>query len=112
MPLDLSRIRVLCFDVDGTLSDTDDLYAQKVSRLLPRFLFRDPERTARRLVMWIESPGNALMGIPDRFGLDDELAAAINWFSRHPFRTLRGRQRAWTRFLLVPGVDAMLAHLH
>lgn len=112
MPLDLSRIRALCFDVDGTLSDTDDLYAQKAMRLLPRFLFRDPERTARRLVMWIESPGNALMGIPDRFGLDDELAAAINWLSRHPFRTLRGRQRAWRNYLLVPGVDALLAHMH
>ena len=57
MSLDVSKIRALCFDVDGTLSDTDDLYAQKVARFLPRFLFRDPERTARRLVMWIESQG-------------------------------------------------------
>ena len=105
MPLDLSRIRALCFDVDGTLSDTDDLYAQKVTPFLPRFLFRDPERAARRFVMWIESPGNALMGLPDRFGLDDELAAAINWLSR------RRRRRAWKSYLLVPGVDAMLARL-
>jgi phosphoglycolate phosphatase-like HAD superfamily hydrolase len=105
MPLDLSRIRALCFDVDGTLSDTDDLYARKVTRLLPRFLFRDPARAARRLVMWIESPGNALMGIPDRFGLDDELAAVIDWLSRH-------RNRTWKAFLLVPGVDALLARLH
>ncbi len=105
MPLDISRIRALCFDVDGTLSDTDDLYAQRLSRLLPRFLFRDPARLARRLVMWIESPGNALMGIPDRFGLDDELAALVNWLSRH-------RHRAWKRYLLVPGVDSMLAQLH
>jgi HAD superfamily hydrolase (TIGR01509 family) len=111
MPLDLSRIRALCFDVDGTLSDTDDLYAQKVTPFLPRFLFRDPDHAARRLVMWIESPGNALMGIPDRFGLDDELAALVNWLYRHPSRTLRGRRRAWKKYLLVPGVDAMLARL-
>jgi phosphoglycolate phosphatase-like HAD superfamily hydrolase len=26
MSLDLTRIRALCFDVDGTLSDTDDQY--------------------------------------------------------------------------------------
>lgn len=118
MPLDLSRVRALCFDVDGTLSDTDNLYADKVSRLLPRFLFRDPGRAARRLVMWIESPGNALMGLPDRFGLDDELAAVINWLSRRPSplsgafgKTLRGRRRAWKNYLLVPGVDTMLARL-
>jgi HAD superfamily hydrolase (TIGR01509 family) len=111
MPLDLSRIRALCFDVDGTLSDTDDLYAQKVTPFLPRFLFHDPDHAARRLVMWIESPGNALMGIPDRFGLDDELAALVNWLYRHPSRTLRGRRRAWKKYLLVPGVDAMLARL-
>ena len=106
MPLDISRIRALCFDVDGTLSDTDNLYAQKVTRFLPRFLFRDPERIARRFVMWIETPGNALMGLPDRFGLDDELAALVDWTSRHRPR------RAPTSFLLVPGVDALLARLH
>jgi HAD superfamily hydrolase (TIGR01509 family) len=105
MALEKSRIRALCFDVDGTLSDTDDLYAQKVTPFLPRFLFRDPERAARRLIMWIESPGNALMGLPDRFGLDDELAAVINWLSRH-------RQTTWKRYLLIPGVDEMLANLH
>ena len=105
MPLDISKIRALCFDVDGTLSDTDDLYAQKAMRFLPRFLFRDPARAARRFVMWIESPGNALMGLPDRFGLDDELAALTNWLYRH-------RKSHWKNYLLVPGVDALLASLH
>ncbi len=105
MQLDLARVRALCFDVDGTLSDTDDLYTARVTRLPPRLLFRDPERAARRFVMWIESPGNALMGIPDRFGLDDELAAVVNWMYRH-------RRKRWKRYLLIPGVDAMLAQLH
>jgi N-acetyl-D-muramate 6-phosphate phosphatase len=105
MPLDISRIRALCFDVDGTLSDTDDLYAQKVTRFLPRFLFRDPNRFARRFVMWIETPGNALLGFPDRLGLDDELVALANWLNRRPRHRLPS-------FLLVPGVDAMLASLH
>ena len=68
MPLDISRIKALCFDVDGTLSDTDDLYANELSRFLPRFLFRDPAHTARRLVMWIEAPGNALLGMADTVG--------------------------------------------
>jgi len=105
MTLDLSRVRALCFDVDGTLSDTDDLYTYKVQRLLPRFLFRNPKRIARRFVMWIESPGNALMGLPDRFGLDDEIGAVVNWLYRH-------QQKPWKKFLLVPGVDEMLANLY
>ena len=105
MPLDLARVRALCFDVDGTLSDTDDLYTRRLVRWIPRRLFPDPQRIARRLVMWVESPGNALMGLPDRLHLDDELAALISWLSRR-------RHRQWKSFLLVPGVDAMLARLH
>jgi N-acetyl-D-muramate 6-phosphate phosphatase len=105
MPLDISRVRALCFDVDGTLSDTDDLYAQKVMRFLPRFLVRDPQRFARRFVMWIETPGNAVMGIPDRLGLDDELVALANWLNIH-------RRRSMRSYLLIPGVDTLLARLH
>jgi len=105
MSLDLSKIRALCFDVDGTLSDTDDLYAQKVSRYLPRFLFRDPMRAARRFVMWIESPGNALLGLADTLGLDDEMVVVINWMNRH-------RKPSARQFLLIPGVDEMLKQLH
>ncbi|HNN13018.1 MAG TPA: hypothetical protein PKL78_05630, partial [Anaerolineales bacterium] len=81
--MNIQKIKALCFDVDGTLSDTDDLYAGKVSKFLPRFLFKDPERAARRFVMWIESPGNALLGLADTLGLDDEMVALINWLDRH-----------------------------
>jgi N-acetyl-D-muramate 6-phosphate phosphatase len=101
MTLDLPRIKTLCFDVDGTLSDTDDLYVQKVARFFPRFLFRDPDHSARRFVMWIEAPGNALLGIADTIGLDDEIAAFIDWLSRH-------RKMSSKKFLLIPGVDEML----
>jgi len=90
--------------VDGTLSDTDDLYVQRILRFFPRFLFRDPDRAARRLVMWIESPGNALLGLTDTIGLDDEIVAFINWMYRR-------RKKPWKNFLLVPDVDTMLAHL-
>ncbi len=105
MPITPQKVRALCFDVDGTLSDTDDLYAQKVSRFLPRFLFKNPDHTARRLVMWIESPGNALLGFADTVGLDDEVVAVINWLYRH-------RKHSDKKFLLVPGVDEMLKQLH
>ena len=57
------------------MSDTDDLYVQKVVCFFPRFLFHDPQRAARRFVMWIEAPGNALLGLADTLGLDDEMMA-------------------------------------
>jgi len=105
MSLEVSRIRALCFDVDGTLSDTDDLYAQKIARFLPRFLFRDPMRAARRLVMWSESPGNALLGLADTLGIDDEMVAVINWISLH-------QKKSSKTFLLIPGVNEMLKRLY
>jgi len=105
MSLDLSRIKALCFDVDGTLSDTDDLYVRKVLRFFPRFLFKDPARTARRFIMWIEAPGNALLGLADTLGIDDEMVVIINWLSRH-------RKHSLKKFLLIPGVDEMLKQLH
>ena len=105
MSLDLPRIKALCFDVDGTLSDTDDLYVKITALFFPRFLFRDPIRVARRFVMWGEAPGNALLGLADTLGIDDEMIAVINWFSRR-CRYLPGS------FLLVPGVDEMLKQLH
>jgi N-acetyl-D-muramate 6-phosphate phosphatase len=101
MALDISRIKALCFDVDGTLSDTDDYYAQKIVKFFPRSLFRDPEHTARRLVMWIESPGNALLGFADRIGIDDEMVAVIDWINRH-------RKSPLKKYLIVPGVEEML----
>jgi HAD superfamily hydrolase (TIGR01549 family) len=104
MSLDFPRIKALCFDVDGTLSNTDDLYKQKVLRFFPKFLFRDPDRAARRFVMWAEAPGNALLGLTDTIGLDDEMVALIDWISRH-------RKKSSRKFLLISGVDEMLARL-
>lgn len=109
MPLDLERIRGLCFDVDGTLSDTDDLFTQKFEPffkpLRPFLPGRDTTRAARRFVMWAEAPGNALIGIPDRLGLDDELMRLAEWINRRRIRPLK-------HFLLVPGVREMLEALH
>lgn len=105
MPLDLQRIQALCFDVDGTLSDTDDLYVKKVLRFFPPRLFRHPERAARRFVMWAEAPGNMLIGLPDIFGLDDEMLSLWEWLNRR-------RPRPMKHFLLIPGIKEMLEVLH
>jgi HAD superfamily hydrolase (TIGR01549 family) len=105
MPLHVSRIRALIFDIDGTLSDTDDLFVQKLEPVLRpfRFLFRnrDSRLASRRFVMWSEAPGNILLGIPDTLGLDGKISALMQFFNhRYP------RQRK--DFLLIPGVKEML----
>ncbi|MBL8051124.1 MAG: HAD family hydrolase, partial [Anaerolineales bacterium] len=105
MPLNVLKIKALCFDVDGTLSDSDNLYVKKFSRFIPKFLFKDPDHTARRLVMWMEAPGNALLGFADTLHLDAQMVALINWLSQH-------RRHADKEFLLIPGVDEMLQQLH
>ena len=74
MPLDLSRIQALCFDVDGTLRDTDDQYEARIARLLSPFyrlaLNRDPRYAARRLVMTLDTPINAVYTFLDFLHLD------------------------------------------
>ena len=105
--MDIPKIRVLCFDVDGTLSDTDDYYADKFTawfQRLPRFVLRDPERAARQLVMWSEAPGNALLGLSDTIGLDGPIIRLIDFIYRH-------RKKKWRKFLIVPGVQEMLTRL-
>ena len=109
MTIDLSRIQALCFDLDGTLNDTDDQFVEKTAPyfktlrfLLPR---QDYQRAARRFVMWAEAPGNYLIGMPDRFGLDDELATVSNWISQK----LKTRIR---HFQPVIGIQEMLVRLH
>src|SRR5512137_655760 len=104
MPLHVSRIRAICFDVDGTLSDTDDIMQERIARLLKPFHFLFPKRdvqvVARRWVMALEAPANFLIGIPDLLGLDDELFALFDRFSR------LNHNKPW-KFLLVPGVKEM-----
>ncbi|MEO8655774.1 MAG: HAD family hydrolase [Ramlibacter sp.] len=73
MALDLTRIRALCFDVDGTIADTDDhLVAQLAALLkgLPLVSGRRAERLARQTVMGAETPVHAAYALLDRLGLD------------------------------------------
>ena len=110
MPLDISRIQALCFDVDGTLRDTDDQMVLRISRRLKplRFLFprRDPEAFARWFVMAVETPGNFLFSLPDRVGLDDELAAVNDWLYQHGLRREKERE-----LMIIAGIKEGLALL-
>jgi phosphoglycolate phosphatase-like HAD superfamily hydrolase len=108
MSLDLRRVRAICFDVDGTLSDTDDRWVQRLDRALRplRWVFPagDTGRFSRWVVMGLDAPGNLAYTLLDRLHLDDEAGRLINRLSRrkkdHP-----------DPFLIVPGVSEMLARL-
>jgi len=109
MPLFVSRIRAICFDVDGTLSDTDDqMVAQFVKFLRPvNFLLRKQPLpfVARPMVMTLESPAHILMGVPDFLGLDEPAAWLFSGINRAIWRWRRNN------FLLVSGVREMLQSL-
>jgi phosphoglycolate phosphatase-like HAD superfamily hydrolase len=110
MTLDLPRIHALCFDIDGTLSDTDDQVVRNLAQRLSlvKFLFphKDPLPFARRVVMATETPGNLFFGLTDRLGLDGPLARLGDFFYR---LGLSGEPEP---FVLIPGVRRMLGLLH
>lgn len=73
MALDLTRIQALCFDVDGTIADTDDHLVTQLAALLDRAPLvsgRRAERLARQIVMGAETPVHGAYALLDRLGLD------------------------------------------
>jgi len=74
MALDISRIKAICFDIDGTLRDTDDYYVDQIAKFIQpfRFLFTDQDQLpiARKLVMRMEGPVNRIFALADNVGLD------------------------------------------
>jgi HAD superfamily hydrolase (TIGR01549 family) len=109
MPLHVSRIKAICFDVDGTLSDTDDQMVARVTGVLQpiQVLSRkaDLSRFARRLVMSAEFPGNFLISSLDFLGLDEPVARLVERVNH-----LR-RHRRKKNFLIIGGVREMLQSL-
>ena len=86
--LDPSRIQALVFDIDGTLSDTDDHLVAQVGAVLgrvPGLSGRRAGRLARQIVMAAETPTNAAYRLLDATGLDHTLRG---------LRRLSGRLRA------------------
>lgn len=109
MTFDSSRVRGICFDVDGTLSNTDDLFVHRLNNLLKplRFIFpnRDSLSFARRVIMTTENPATYIHGLSDRFGIDEIVAKLGEYFYRI------GLGRSTAPFTLISGVGEMLDKL-
>ncbi len=109
MAFDPARVRALCFDVDGTLSDTDDQIVDRIAAFLTKLPFlsgRNSTRLARRIVLDAETPVNTLYGLADRLGIDDELSQV----RAHLGQIRRGELTAEDH-LAVPGIDEMIETL-
>lgn len=80
-PFDLSRVKAILFDIDGTLADTDNTYVRRIAHSLRPFrhLFRghNPTHFARQLVMFAETPFNTFLTLMDRLHLDEMLALIL-----------------------------------
>jgi len=74
MSIHWDEIKLVLFDLDGTLNETDDQYTQRLADLLafaqPLFPSWDRRSFARKLIMALETPGNMILGLPDRIGWD------------------------------------------
>jgi len=109
MPLDWARIKAICFDVDGTLSDTDNhmvAHLIDVMHFGNRFIREDTQkRLARWFVMAVETPGNLLYNLADLVGLDKSIIGLSEWLNRHNLR------RKPDHFWIMRGVKKTLQEL-
>jgi N-acetyl-D-muramate 6-phosphate phosphatase len=108
MPFDLTRVKAACFDVDGTLSDTDDNWVTQIEQrlhLLKKFLPGDDlHALARWMVMSSETPMNAVYHWLDVLSLDDNIARIYE-------RLIQRRKQKVQSFWLMAGAIEALAEL-
>ena len=103
--LNPNLIQAIIFDIDGTLSDSDDQMVAKVEQLLRplRFALSNEARhaAARWVVMAAESPGNFLYNMADRLSLDSFLIKQLD-------RASQKRKQRVKKYWIIPGVAEML----
>lgn len=106
--IDWRRVKAIFFDIDGTLSDSDDQMVMKLERCLKPLLFMfstdRQHKIARWLVMAVESPGNFLYNLTDRLDLDSIWIRMLNRRSQQKVHRLK-------KFWIVPGAQDMLKKL-
>jgi HAD superfamily hydrolase (TIGR01549 family) len=105
MKTDLSEVKAIFFDLDGTLIDTDDVAIERLAHRLKPFLGPKSDRTARWLLMRAETPGNWLVTILDKMGKDEQMLDITD-----RLRKRRGIMPA-SEFQLIHGVQDLILSL-
>jgi len=106
----VSAIRLILFDLDGTLFETDDEIVAQVAqalRPLARLFHIDARRTARVIVMNLEAWVNAAITLLDVLRLD----RAAFWLADRAGRRLHASPDP-QQYRLTPDSRALLASLH
>jgi phosphoglycolate phosphatase-like HAD superfamily hydrolase len=109
---DFSAVEAVLFDLDGTLVETTNRWAQVVAgklsplrRILPRL---DTVRLGRQIVMSLEVPGNYAVSLAERLHLGGALAGISDRVRRSKGLATRGSSQ------LIPGslelVQALSGH--
>lgn len=80
--LDRTMVKALLFDIDGTLSDSDDemvasIYA-RMAWLNPPFKEEKIHNFVRKMVHFIQAPANRLLAFMDHIGIDKHLARFLD----------------------------------
>ncbi len=106
--LDFGRIRAIIFDIDGTLSDSDDQMVMQVKGWLKPFRFflssQKQKAFARWLVMTLESPANFFYNLFDRLSLD---SVFMRWLDS----LTQNRKNRSRKYRIIPGIKVMLREL-
>lgn len=96
--LDKTRIKVIIFDVDGTLRDTDDEMVRSLELFLLKFEFlissKKAQTAARRIVMNMENPAQFILHYADKWGWDKfvhQVIYGIRWLLK-PFKNTKNYQ--------------------
>ncbi len=109
MALDLARVQAICFDVDGTLSDTDDQWVASLEQRLVRFRGLFPRGGLRPFARWAimcaETPGNLLYTALDWMDMDAPVGRLYSYLCQHRL----GRQPRV--FWLIQGIHETLCRL-
>jgi len=106
MAIRINDIKGILFDIDGTISDSDDVFAQTVSRFLRPlrgiFSTEQLDRFSRGVVMALESPGNFFYHSIDCLDLDTLM---IKFLGR------RNKSKDSQSFEIIPGVRNTIIEL-
>jgi HAD superfamily hydrolase (TIGR01509 family) len=109
MSFDPSKVQALCFDLDGTLADSDDEFIARAAGWLQPWASRlgldDGSRWIRRMLHQLEGPKNHVYAWMDRLHLDELLAPLTEGWHRRRSRLESSKN------LLIPGIEKMLVQL-
>jgi HAD superfamily hydrolase (TIGR01509 family) len=110
--IDRERVRGLLFDVDGTLSDTDDQMVASVTEFLKPvswfFRDRDPHKFSRWIVTGAETPVNFMYSLADRLNIDGPLIRLHQKITQKS----KAQPADHEPYLIIPGVKAMLEEVN